>query len=226
MTRMALLSYNRRLLWVVVPAVLWALLGMCAVVGGQARHGAAQAMPFGLGIGPAEGGMWVRGRVRRIIEEPGRLAITVEIPTDAREEIHGARGEVLAQPPPDVSVTFVRPGEMPEGPPEIRLLSGMQGPRRLGLDRFGLLTERYIVKFGRDFVHLAPRPRDFFEPGPAPGGEESLRDRLRNRLRERLEQHRGQRSMPPESPDERPRRFGRESGGDQPAWPPQQPPGR
>ena len=223
---MALLSYNRRLLWVVVPAVLWALLGLSVVLGGEARRGAAAAMPLGLGIGPTEGGLWIRGKMRRITEEPGRLAITIEIPTDAREEIRGARGEVLAQPTPDVSVTFVRPGEIREGAPEIKQLSGAQRPRRLGQDRFGLLTERYIVKFGRDFVHLAPRPRDFFEPAPAPGGDGSLRDRLHRKLRERLEQRRGQRSTPPESPNERPRRFGRESSGDQPAWPPQQHPAR
>lgn len=192
---MALLGYNRKLLWVVLPAMLWAWLGVAAALGPP--HGPGGPLPGGeppvrFGIGPAAGGVYLYGVVKRVVEEPGQLVITIEAITGEARTVPAPGAQPEANMPPGLRVDYVTPGALPAGPPELRLLGGMREGRRLPSGASGILTERFLLKIDEHGVRVLPRPFEIAPPprgGPGrPGaGRERPRDRIRERARQWFE---------------------------------------
>jgi hypothetical protein len=189
---MALLGYNRKLMWVVLPAMLWAWLGVAAALGPP--HGPGQPPPGGeppvrFGIGPAAGGVYLSGVVKRVVEEPGQLVITIEAEAAEPRTVPAPGEQPEADMPPGLRVDYVTPGELPPGPPELRLLGGMREGRRLPSGASGILTERFLLKIDEHGVRVLPRPRELGPPPRGgPGGPGARRERPRDRIRERAQQ--------------------------------------
>jgi hypothetical protein len=199
---MALLGYNRKLLWVVLPAILWAWLGVAAALGpppGQPPPGGEPPVRFG--IGPAANGVYLSGVVKRVVEEPGQLTITIEsasntlmAPGTGAQPTPGADAQPAPGIPPGLKVEYVKPGELPPGPPELRLMGKMREGRRLPSGASGILTERFMLKIDERGVRIMPRPFELaFPPRGGPGGPEMERGRPRDRIRERAREWFGKR---------------------------------
>jgi hypothetical protein len=192
---MALLGYNRKLLWVVLPAMLWAWLGVAAALGpppGLPPPGGEPPVRFG--IGPATNGVYLTGVVKRVVEEPGQLTITIETTSiksaatgTGAQPTPGADTQPSPGMPPGLKVEYVAPGKLPAGPPELKLMGTMRQAKRLPSGASGILTERFLLKIDERGVRVLPRP---FGLGPpprgGPGGPGDGREHPRDRIRERF----------------------------------------
>lgn len=205
---MALLGYNRKLLWVVLPAMLWAWLGLATALApppGQRPPGGDP--PVRMGIGPAVGGVYLPGMVKRVVETPGLLTITIEVAPDAPRDVFGSDMLSASHMPPGLKVEYVSPGELAPGPPELKLMGEMRQGKRLPGGASGILTENYLLKLDKRGVRIMPRPFELAPPrggskGPLqPGlGRELPRDKFRERAREWLKN----RQRPEKQPERKP----------------------
>ena len=140
--------YNRRLAWVVIPAVVWAAIGLFLALG-AGRPGVEGEQPLGLRLGLAEGGLRLPGQVLEVIEGDDGLHITLAVRADARPD--------LPELPAGVSVEFVTPTGPPTGPPLIELAPSGHVIKLPG-GRVLALTDDYVLKFGREDLRIVPRP--------------------------------------------------------------------
>ncbi len=193
---MALLGYNRKLLWVVIPAVVWAWLGLALALGPPPGQGPRRgAGPVRLGLGPAGDGVFIGGVLKRAVEDQDQLVLTVEMAPGAVRQILGRGDQPVHNLPPGLSVEFVAPGELPAGPPQLQLRNGQRTARRLPSGAHGVLTGRFLLKYEARGVRVIPRPFDMLPPG---GADRPGRGRLRDRVRDKVQDWREQR--PPREP--------------------------
>lgn len=191
-THMALLSYNRKLLWVVIPAVVWAWLGLALALGPPPGRGGIRGEgPVRLGIGPAGEGVFIAGALKRAAEVDDRLVLTMELAPGAVREVLGRGDQPVRNLPPGLAVEYVAPGALPAGPPQFNLRSGQRNARRLPSGAHGVLTSRFLLKYEERGVRVIPRPFDMPPPrGDGWPGRERLRDRVRERMQERQDRRR------------------------------------
>lgn len=170
---MLILGGNRRLLWVIVPAIVWAWLGVSIPLGMRPQDHAGLP-PFRVELGPAAGGVTIEGRLGRLAEDGGVLFVTVETPNGPPLKVTGPGGQEVHSLPPGLRIEQVAPGTFPAGPPELRLQGGMREARHLPGGNFGVLTERFLVRYNDRHVHVVPRPSGLRPPRPGePGGPEA-----------------------------------------------------
>jgi len=191
---MWLLAYNRKLAWVVVPAAVWAVLGLSLALGVPGPGSG----PGGIYFGAPDGGLWLRGQLVSLSEQDDGLHITLAVPPDSPpiEEL------------PDrlyIETVAAGPETMHETPaidlPDQRQIMRLRGNRAI------VLTEDFVVRFGRGDLRIAPRPA-------------KLRGELARRW---LEQQRQREDGPG---GRGPRRPGRKGMGEGPPGPPgEEPPG-
>lgn len=171
---MWILSYNRRLAWVAIPAVLWALIGLGLALGITAPAG--EAGRAGLQLGVPEGGLRLRGHVVSVKESGGITRIVLAVP-----------GPQAPPPPPqlpeDVQIEFVADHSQLRVRPTIEL-SDTSRLREFPGGRYAVVTERQILLFGHGEFRMLRRPLDVTEDrlydwierqhrrrGPPPGDE-------------------------------------------------------
>lgn len=200
---MALLGYNRKLLWVVIPAIVWAWLGLALALApppGQRSH--RDGGPVKFGIGPAGDSLFIGGVLKRVEERQDATVLTIELAPDAKRQILGRDNEPVSKLPPGLKVEYVAPGELPAGPPQLQLRNGQRSAKRLPSGAFGLLTREFLLKYEARGVRVFPRPLDI--PPPQRDGRQR-RDALRERVRERYQDLRERRRAPrPEPPGVQP----------------------
>jgi hypothetical protein len=201
---MALLSYNRKLLWVVIPAIVWAWLGLAAALGPPPGHGRPGGEgPVRFGIGPAGDAVFISGVLKRVEERPEQLVLTIELAPGAEHQILGRGDKPVSRLPFGLTVEYVAPGELPAGPPELDLRGRQREPRRLPSGAQGVLTQRFLLKYEERGVRVIPRPNDMPPPGGEGGPErERPRDRGRQRVRDWFEQRAPRDPAPPDEPGE------------------------
>jgi hypothetical protein len=228
---MALLGYNRKLLWVVVPAILWACLGLSVMAGPPPDRGQPDSRPpIRFGLGPKGDAVFVQGAVRSIIEEQERLTVVVE-QRGGGSAAGGSAVKPVTSTLPGLVLEVVAPGKIPAGPLELRLRSGMRQPRRLPGGASGVLTERFFIKLEQDGVRIVPRPPDLGPPRPGgerwdgPGGgggqrRDEIRQRLRDWLRGGRQERRERRMERRDEPDDQ------RGPGTDPGAPPKPPDGQ
>jgi hypothetical protein len=150
---MFIISYNHRLAWVVVPAVIWALLGLSLALGITSPRG--EDLRAGLRLGVPEGGLHLRGHVVNLTETDDGLRIVLAVP------------ELLPPPLPElphnVHIEVVAGGKQMLSRPQIELSSESR-LRELPGGRFAVVTADHIVLFGHGDLRLIKRP-----PGLANG---------------------------------------------------------
>jgi hypothetical protein len=214
----ALLGYNRKLAWVVFPALSWACLGLAFAMG-MGFHGPP---PFALALGPPPGGAVIPGRLLALDETAAGLTLRMGVPDF---DLERARDWQARQPEPlkNITVEFTElqplpPEAQPE--PEIHLLNSAEELRQLTAKRHVLLTRDYIVMILPFETRLLPRGEDAEQrlqqliqehrqrhPGDGwdkrgRGGDGSRRDRLEH-WREFRRERKGA-SPPPPSPEPEP----------------------
>lgn len=130
----------------VVPAVIWAVFGLALALGaGQAGPDGA----LGLRLGLAEGGLRLPGKVHGITAREDGLHITLALP--------GKTAPELPELPDGIFVEYTALPTSPPGPPRIDLRDAGQFFKLAG-GRHVVLTERYVLRFGRDDLRVSPRP--------------------------------------------------------------------
>lgn len=145
---MSLWIYSRRLAWVVIPAALWAAIGLFLALG-AGRPGTAGEQPLGLRLGLAEGGLRLPGQVLRVSEREDGLHITLAVRAEAQPD--------APELPVGVFVEFVTSDRPPIEPPLIELGSSGHVLRLPG-GRILALTADYVLRFGREDLRIVPRP--------------------------------------------------------------------
>lgn len=127
---MRIFSYNWRLAWVVVPAFIWAWLGLTVVTGAMLRpDGPGGPPPLGLKLERGLHGLHIPGILRAVREDEDTLVLVMELPPGAREQLqqrmsadgtspHGADG----QPAPELITGL---GQLLGGEPQ----AGHEGQR-------------------------------------------------------------------------------------------------
>ncbi len=146
----ALLGYNRKLGWVVVPALLWACLALALALG------AVQ-------VGPPPGGMIVPGRVLRVAETAGRLILQMGYLEEQRPFIERWQRDILSQLPENLAVEFSvleRSEYRQPLTPEFQLRDPASEPHRFPSQREVVLTQEYILLISPREARLLPRGRD------------------------------------------------------------------
>jgi hypothetical protein len=188
------LRFNRKLLWVALPAVLWAYLGLCAAL---AQLGPAVKPPFGLRLGLPPGALELRGRLVEVREEKDKLYIAVAAPPGGPQQAFSPDGEPVPHPPPGVELKFLTPEEAAGRELTVQTLRGQTRPIELRGPghRQVIECQRYVIGLGPRGIALIPnegralgRLERLLE---RPGGEgppppfRPFRDRRRDRLDER-----------------------------------------
>jgi hypothetical protein len=146
----ALLGYNRKLAWVIVPALLWACLALALALG------AVQ-------VGPPPGGMVVPGRLLRVEESKANLKLVVGYIAEQNPHVERWQREIGSKLPEDLIVEFsvVQPGELRRsGSPDFQLLEPAIEPRQFPGGREVVLTQKYIMLILPRETRLLPRGRD------------------------------------------------------------------
>jgi hypothetical protein len=195
---MALLSYNRYLAWVVVPAILWALLAcMSLMAPGPGREPRDGRLKAGMRFEPVPEALEIEGVLLSAREDQQRLYLQIAGSPSQREE----------QPaiPSDISIEYV-PGD-PGAPQQfnLELQDGMAKPRRLPGGDFGFATKHYVIKYGGKEIEILPRPkwmRPMGEPGMRP---EDRPGKFLRRFEELRERRQGAGGEPQEREDQRSR---------------------
>ena len=160
---MGMLGFNRRLTWVTVPAVLWAL---CAVAYAQGllnteTHSDA---PLPLRFDLAREGIRIGGRPVEISEDEAGLSIVMARPPGTPRLVEDRRGMNVDELPEGLELSFVDETHGELGPPVIRLLSGEQRPLPLPGGGFALLSRSYLLRFDGGMLFVQPRPLELSEP--------------------------------------------------------------
>ncbi|MBN2082045.1 hypothetical protein JW859_07540 [bacterium] len=144
---MWLLAYNRKLAWVVVPAAVWAVLGLSLALGVPGPGGG----PGGMHLGAPDGGIWLHGHLISLAEQDDGLHVVLAAPP----------GEPFVPPLPDrlfVEIVEAGPDTLNQTPeidlPEANQIMRLRGNRAI------VLTQDFIVRFGRGDLRIAPRPRE------------------------------------------------------------------
>ncbi|MCC7478084.1 hypothetical protein IT575_06445 [bacterium] len=91
---MRIFNYNWRLAWAVIPAFLWAWLGLTVVTGAMLRpDGPGGPPPLGLKLERGLHGLHIPGILRGVREEEDALILVMELPHGAREILEGRAAE-------------------------------------------------------------------------------------------------------------------------------------
>lgn len=173
---MFILNYNRKLAWVAIPAVLWALVGLSLALGISSP--AANGPRAGLRLGVPEGGLHLRGHVASLTEADGQLHIVLAVP--------GPLLPQLPELPEDLRIEVLADRGLMRARPRIELGSGSQ-LRELPGGRFAVATGSRILLFGHGDLRIVRRPPDLAD----------------DRLYEWLERQHRRNEPPP--PEDRPR---------------------
>lgn len=162
---MALLGYNRRLIWVIIPLVLWAMLGLLLAAGAGARDGAPP--PLNLQVNLPDGGIWLRGQLLSIAETEAGLTVRVAVRHGEVQPLDAQHANLVIE---QVEMDHPRWGQ-----PEIAIAGNeaVQLPNGRG----AALTEHYLIRFSPGDVRIIPRPADLTS--------EHFRRMLRQQLRDR-----------------------------------------
>ena len=155
----ALLGYNRKLAWVVVPTVIWACLGLSLALGA----GRGGPPPFAMHLGLPEGGVIVPGRILLVEETESHLHLTSGVPDRRLEDMLQWESHLPFDLPDNLVVDFTgidfsQPGMTSRT--EFRLLDPANQPRRFAGQREVVLTKHYIVVLKPHEARLLPRGRD------------------------------------------------------------------
>ena len=141
-----ILGYNRRLSWVVVALVLWALFSVALAVGAGGRDG-PNPPPLHVRVGLPEGGQWIPGRLVSATEADGVLTLVVGVPRRPPRQASNDRDDLV--------IETVELGTGPYSPPELNLVGEEAHVRSNG---FGVaLAENYVLKFNERDVQVIPR---------------------------------------------------------------------
>jgi hypothetical protein len=176
---MSILGYNRYLVWVIVPAILWSMLAMSVIVAPGRRPPGDDQPGMGIRVKPGPDVQRFSGRLVRAEEQPGQLRIVLL----AKQQ---QQRSPLVQP--GLIVEYLEDSAQAPDEPEILLLQGRRGPQRLRKGSEVFATERFIVRYDRDSVEVMPRPEWLRPMGPREQGDEPRRkdnQRLERWLRER-----------------------------------------
>jgi hypothetical protein len=155
----ALLGYNRKLAWVVLPAIVWACLGLAFALG--AAPGGPP--PFALHLGWPPGGVVVPGRLLLLEETATGMHLRMGMPEPALARLQDWPAHLPFKLPPNLSVEFtpLPPGPPQEQPPaDYRLLDPNTEIRELPRERQAVVTKDYIVVVLPFETRLLPRGAD------------------------------------------------------------------
>ena len=166
---MEILSYNRRLAWVVVPLALWALFGSALAIGAGRRPD--DKGPFHVRVGLPEGGLWLPGHLISVTETAEMLTIRIGVRPGENPRIDHSHD--------DLSIEVVEFPGKPEGEPQIQVLSSEVHLTRGG--RGAALAEKYVIKFDRWHLQLVPRGPELTDEQFRRGIEQYFRDGERRR---------------------------------------------
>jgi len=144
---MMLLSYNRKLAWLVVGTTVWALFSLAASLG-QTRLGPP---PLSIQVGSPPGEIRLQGKLASVTETDGQLEIVIAVGPGATLELPGDL-------PHDLSITLEDADQPHHGPPDISL-DGHPVRIRRGIDSQWIDTEHYMIRFGRDEVRINQKGR-------------------------------------------------------------------
>lgn len=171
---MSFWSYNRRLVWVVVPCVIWGLISVSFALGlGPGGDGA------GFQVGAAGEGIRINGVLRSAREDGERLVLTVAVPPGKPGILLGRDGQELPHPPPGLEVEFVEQTTHRRRPVELNLSGQTEKPRRLPGGHYVFASKGFVVRYDNAAVMVTPRPLE-----DMPGGG-FVKDKLKERLHER-----------------------------------------
>jgi hypothetical protein len=170
---MFILSYNRRLAWVAIPAVLWALVGLSLALGITAPAG--EGPRAGLRLGPPEGGLRLYGHVVSLTETADGLQIKLAVPD--------APPAAPPELPAGIQVEFVVDRAQLRVRPRIELADDSQ-LREFPGGRYVVVTTENILLFGHGDLRVVRRPPDLAD----------------DRLYEWLERQQRRRGPPEERP--------------------------
>ena len=192
---MAILSYNRRLAWVVIPAVLWAFAAIVVSWSASARHGEAPPVSFQMERLP--GTMVAAGSVRLIRESDERLEIVVAVPPGAPRQVLTGDHRPVSELPADLVIRLIDQQEGRGGRPEIDVLGGERSVQH-ALGRWVVWTKRYMIKFDRERAWIIPRTPELDRRIPGRWRENDQRQGWP------LREDRGSRDRPPPPPPAEP----------------------
>jgi hypothetical protein len=149
------LRFNRKLLWVALPAVLWAYLGLFAAL---AQGGPPGQPPLGLRLRLPPGSLELPGRLVEVRETPGQLYIALEAGPDSPRQALDPQGQPVKDLPPGVQIDFLPPSQATGRMLTVQTLRGQTRPIELpgpGHRQF-IECEQYIIGLGPRGAALIP----------------------------------------------------------------------
>jgi len=189
--------FNRKLLWVALPAVAWAYLGLFAAL---AQMGPGDKPPLGLRLRLPPGSIELRGRLVEVRETPGQLHIALEGRPDAPQQALDTEGQPLAVLPAGLDLQFLTHEQAAGRELTVQTIGGQTAPFELRGPghRQVIECQEYIIGLGPRGVALFPndgqslgrlerllRPHNSDgQPGPRP--DRQRRQRPRDRFRDWL----------------------------------------
>lgn len=143
---MALLGYNKRLIWVIIPLVLWAFTGLLLAAGVGARDGVPA--PLNLKLNLPEGGLWLHGQLLSITEDVGILTLRIAVRPGKLSQPDNPHTDLVIERVESTRPLKQRPNLAISGNDSIIFPNG----------RGAALTEKYLIRFGSGDVWIIPRP--------------------------------------------------------------------